>query len=157
MNKDPKRSWCSKKLTKKKIILSLAFFTSRSLICRCSAAINKPSNGSFKEWLLTETWVRFPAETSGTSHLGRRWPWSSLFTVVTPTRSVLFDCEYMDLEVLMSWQLRCFADALQVLFDLNPSAVHVSSCMFMYVTHALGGAMLWAFFTCRALICRCSE
>ncbi len=26
---------------------------------------------------------------------------------------------------------RCFADALQVLFGLHPSAVHVCSCMFM--------------------------
>ncbi len=37
---------------------------------------------------------------------------------------------------------RCFADALQVLFGLHSSAVHVCSCMFnVHVTHALGGAM----------------
>jgi hypothetical protein len=37
---------------------------------------------------------------------------------------------------------RCFADALQVLFGLHPSVVHVCSCMFnVHVTHALGGAL----------------
>jgi hypothetical protein len=35
---------------------------------------------------------------------------------------------------------RCFADALQVLFGLHPGAGHVCSCIFMHVTHALGGS-----------------
>jgi hypothetical protein len=37
---------------------------------------------------------------------------------------------------------RCLAHALQVLYGLHPSAVHVCSS---HVTHALGGAMSGAF------------
>ncbi len=45
-----------------------------------------------------------------------------------------FDYVCMGLQVLMSWQLAdalLNADALQMLFGLHPSAVHVCSCMFM--------------------------
>ncbi len=54
-----------------------------------------------------------------TYSLGCRRPWSSLFTVVTPRWSVLFDSEYVGLasaDILAAG--RCFKDALQVLFSL---------------------------------------
>ncbi len=51
---------------------------------------------------------------------------------------------------------RWFADALQVLFGLHPSVVHV--CWWVYSCNTCtGGAMSRAFSTGHALICRCSK
>jgi hypothetical protein len=59
----------------------------------------------------------------GTSSLGWRLPWSSLFMVMTRR-----DLSCVTLNTLQVPDVleagRCFADALQVLFGLHPSAVH---------------------------------
>ncbi len=63
--------------------------------------------------------------------------------MVTPKWSVLLDGEYAYLQVpdvLVAG--RCFADALQELFGLHPSAVHVCSCP---LNTCNGGAMSRAF------------
>ncbi len=117
--------------------LSLAFSTILLLICRCYELLLASCwNVSFLECspptVEDRVWVR-----AGTSRLEWRWPWSSLFIVVTPTWSILFDstvhartCKYW---CLGNWQMLC--DALQVLFGIHPGAVHVSSCMFIYNMH----------------------
>ncbi len=66
-----------------------------------------------------------------TSSLGWIWPWSSLFIVWLPTWSVLFDSEYVELQLLMSWQLpdaflmpcKCYSAYILVQF----TGVHVCS------------------------------
>ncbi len=106
--------------------------------------------------------VGFPAGTCQSWDLYLRWRWSSHFRVVTLLSSVLFARKLESADVLAA--CRCFADALQVLFGLHRTAVHVClpvhvySCMFsVHLTRALGGAMSLAFSTGCMLICRCSK
>ncbi len=69
------------------------------------------------------------------SSLGWRWPWSLVKSLHSGDPHVP--------DVLAAG--RYLADALQLLFGLHPRAVHLCSCMFIHVTHALGGAMSWTF------------
>ncbi len=126
----------------------------------CRIAINKLLEQIFSN-VLAPT-VEAPGLIPGRAtwdlcSLGWKWPWSSLFTVVTPTWSVLFDSECANLQVLMSLQLaaallkpcRCYSAYILVRF----MCVEVCSCN----TCTAWGSMSQAFCTDCVLICRCSQ
>ncbi len=65
---------------------------------------------------------------------------------------MLLDSEYAELQVSDVLAAgRCFADALQVLFSLHPSVVHVCLC------NMHGGRHVSSILRGGALICRCSD
>ncbi len=121
------------------LVLWRAFSTGRALKCRCSEyllSINKLFKWLFSRVLTSNRggpgFNSRPGHASPGTSLGWRWPWSSLFMVVTPTWSVLFDSQHADLQVLMSWQLavallmpcKCYSAYILMQF----MCVHVCSC-----------------------------